>query len=117
LSFFGIWAASKPLSEGFGDRAIFLSILFYRQNLRYESFHASPNVEETQNSGVYKEQTMWQTIKMFKKSHRHTKFFILTWAIYMIAIIWTTVQAYARLEYSRTGARPIVIQIPQQPDS
>ncbi len=60
---------------------------------------------------------MWRAIKMFKESHPQTKFFILTWAIYMIAIIWTTIQAYARLEYSRTGTpQPIVIQIPENPD-
>lgn len=55
---------------------------------------------------------MWRTFKMFKDSHSQTKLFILTWAIYMIAIFWTTIQAYARLEYSRTGhSNPIVIQI------
>jgi hypothetical protein len=55
---------------------------------------------------------MWQTLKMFKESNRQTKFFIFTLAIYMIAIFWTTIQAYARLEYSRTGnSQPIVIHI------
>lgn len=54
---------------------------------------------------------MWQAIKSFNSAHRQTKFFIITVAIYMIALIWTTIQAYARLEYSRTGiSKPIVIQ-------
>jgi hypothetical protein len=55
---------------------------------------------------------MWRAWRMFKKSHPQTKFFIFTWAIYMLAIFWTTIQAYARLEYSRSDSRkPIVIQI------
>ena len=60
---------------------------------------------------------MWRAIKMFKKSHPQTKFFIFNWVIYMIAIIWTTIQAYARLEYSRTGSsNPIIIQVPENSD-
>jgi hypothetical protein len=60
---------------------------------------------------------MRQAIKLFKESHRHTKFFIITWAIYMIALFWTTLQAYARLEYSRSGnSKPIIIQISEQSD-
>lgn len=55
---------------------------------------------------------MWRALKKFKESHRQTKFFIITLAIYMLAMIWTTIQAYARLEYSRSGdqAKPIIIQ-------
>lgn len=53
---------------------------------------------------------MWRALKMFKESHPQTKLFIFTWAIYMLAIIWTTVQAYTRVEYSRSDtSRPIVI--------
>lgn len=56
---------------------------------------------------------MWQTVKMFKNAHRQTKFFIFMWAIYMIALGWTTVQAYSRLTYSRSDMiPPIVIRIP-----
>lgn len=55
---------------------------------------------------------MWQTIKKFKEANRQTKFFIFMWALYMVAIVWTTIQAYSRLEYSRTdSAKPIVIHI------
>jgi hypothetical protein len=55
---------------------------------------------------------MWQALKMFKNAHRQTKLFVLMWAIYMIALGWTTVQAYARLAYSRSDlAPPVVIKI------
>lgn len=57
---------------------------------------------------------MWQAIKRFKNSSRQTKIFILMGALYMIAMIWTTVQAYARLNYSRSDAPSIVIQTPNQ---
>lgn len=54
---------------------------------------------------------MWQALKKFKDSHLQTKFFILTVALYLFTLIWTTVQAYIRLEYSRTdSAKPILIQ-------
>lgn len=54
---------------------------------------------------------MLALIKKFKNAHRQTQFFIIMWAIYMIALVWTTLQAYARLEYSRSGEeKPIVIQ-------
>ncbi|WP_068470211.1 hypothetical protein [Candidatus Protochlamydia phocaeensis] len=56
-----------------------------------------------------------QAIKALKGSSRQTKFFIFMWALYMLALIWTTVQAYARLEYSRSGTPPksIIIQTPE----
>lgn len=53
---------------------------------------------------------MWRPLKTFKDAHPQTKFFIFTVVLYMAAILWTTLQAYARLEYSRTGtSKPIVI--------
>lgn len=56
---------------------------------------------------------MWQTLKAFIKSNRQTKFFIFMWALYMLTIVWTTVQAYARLSYSRSDlVTPIIIKIP-----
>lgn len=55
---------------------------------------------------------MWQAIKMLTLSHRQTKYFIITVLIYMLALIWTTLQSYARLEYSRTDtSKPIIINI------
>lgn len=45
---------------------------------------------------------MFTWINQFKSASRQTKYFILTLLLYMIAMIWTTVQAYARLEYSRS---------------
>lgn len=54
---------------------------------------------------------MLTLIRRFKESNRQTKYFILTWAIYIIALIWSTLHAYARLEYSRSdAAKTIVIQ-------
>lgn len=56
---------------------------------------------------------MWRAIRSFKNSNRQTKFFILMWAIYMAALAWTTIQAYARLTYSRSDlSAPTVIHIP-----
>lgn len=56
---------------------------------------------------------MWRAVQSFKNSHRQTKFFILMIAIYMVAIAWTTAQAYARLAYARSDLQPpIVIHIP-----
>jgi hypothetical protein len=53
-------------------------------------------------------------VKFFKASWQ-TKLFVLNMAIYAVAIIWTTVQAYARLEYSRSDfKKPIIIDIPQE---
>lgn len=57
---------------------------------------------------------MWQKIKQFKNANRQTKIFVFMGAIYMIAMIWTTAQAYARLGYSRSDHTPIVIQTPHQ---
>lgn len=53
-------------------------------------------------------------VKAFIHSGRQTKYFILFCAIYMIAMIWTTLQAYARLQYSRSDdiKSPIIIQAP-----
>lgn len=54
---------------------------------------------------------MLKALRMFRKSHSQTKFFIFMFALYMGALIWTTFQAYARLEYSRSDfTKPIIIQ-------
>lgn len=54
---------------------------------------------------------MWQAIKMFKDANRQTKYFIFTLLLYALALLWTTVQAYARLEYSRSDvSKPILIK-------
>lgn len=45
---------------------------------------------------------MSSLIAQFKSSRRQTKYFILTLLIYMIALVWTTLQSYARLDYSRS---------------
>lgn len=55
---------------------------------------------------------MLELVRQLKQANRQTKFFILMAVIYLGAIIWTTVQSYARLEYSRTDKEwdPIIIQ-------
>ena len=59
---------------------------------------------------------MWQSLKSFKNSNYQTKLFIFTLFIYMLALVWTTFQAYARLQYSRSDlVGPIFIQA-QHPD-
>lgn len=56
---------------------------------------------------------MWQAIKLFKDSGWQTKLFILICAIYMLAMVWTTIQAYARLQYSRSDRlKPLIIEAP-----
>lgn len=58
---------------------------------------------------------MWKTLSKFKNANRQTKVFIFMGALYIIAMVWTTVQAYARLNYSRSDiVKPIVIQTPDQ---
>lgn len=51
---------------------------------------------------------------MINKSNllkRQTIYFAIMVFIYMAALIWTTVQSYARLEYSRSDRqKPILIQ-------
>lgn len=60
---------------------------------------------------------MWQVLKILQKTHPQTKFFIFTLVIYMIAIFWTTFQAYARLGYSRSDRGDVVVfHIPSEPD-
>ena len=65
----------------------------------------------SQKGGVF----MLEAIRQFKNAHPQTKIFILMLVIYMGAIIWTTIQSYARLQ--NTGATkcaiPIIINIPQ----
>ena len=56
---------------------------------------------------------MKEMIKTLRLFSWQTLFFLLTMAIYMIALFWTTIQAFLRLEYSRTDmSKPIVIEIP-----
>lgn len=54
---------------------------------------------------------MWKAFKLFITAHRQTKYFIFTLLLYVVALIWTTLQAYARLEYSRSDlSKPILIE-------
>ena len=52
---------------------------------------------------------MLKWLRSWDQAGRQTKYLILMYAIYLAAIAWTTVQAYARLSYSRTGTeRPLM---------
>lgn len=54
---------------------------------------------------------MLQAIRRFKNAKPQTKLFIFMGIMYGAAMLWTTVQAYARLAYSRSDvSSPIVIQ-------
>lgn len=53
---------------------------------------------------------MWQSLKQFKNANRQTKYIIFMLAIYLSALVWTTFQSYARLQYSRSDLGPIFIQ-------
>lgn len=53
---------------------------------------------------------MYRPIKKFMNADRQTKFFIIMTVIYMGALLWTTIQSFSRLTYSRSDAeKPIVI--------
>ena len=50
-------------------------------------------------------------LKKFRQINRQTKLFIFMAFIYLAALLWTTLQAYSRLGYSRSDAvKPIIIQ-------
>jgi hypothetical protein len=58
---------------------------------------------------------MWQALKKINDANKQTKYFILMFLIYIVALAWSTLQSFARLEYSPTGeSKPIVIQQPSQ---
>lgn len=60
---------------------------------------------------------MWRYLRKLKTTHPQTKFFIFTLSLYLFTLFWTTFQAYARLDYSRSDRQtPIFIHIPAKPD-
>jgi hypothetical protein len=65
-------------------------------------------MQNKKTKGLFK-RLWWVLTVNLKISHRQTQYFIFTLVIYMTAIIWTTIQAYARLAYSRSDERPPVI--------
>lgn len=61
---------------------------------------------------------MLKLFRLLKNSHKQTKYFIFTLSVYMLALFWTTFQAYARLQYSRSDlVSPIFIQTQQVDDA
>ncbi len=45
---------------------------------------------------------MIQWLRSFVNANKQTKYFVLNWAVYGLAIILTTVYCYARLDYVRS---------------
>lgn len=45
---------------------------------------------------------MFRWIKQFVQSSRQTKFFVLNWFIYGLALVVTTIYCYARLDFVRS---------------
>lgn len=58
---------------------------------------------------------MFQWIKQFINAERQTKFFVLNWFTYGLALIITTVYCYARLDYVRSYRTPPVKTESQAP--
>lgn len=55
-----------------------------------------------------------EAVLQFKQKNWQMILFYVNVAIYFGALVWTTVQAYARLEYSRSDyKKPIIIQVPE----
>lgn len=60
---------------------------------------------------------MQKIFEHLKQANRQTLYFILMAIIYIGALLWTTGQSYARLEYNRSdGGTPIIIK-PKQDHS
>lgn len=61
---------------------------------------------------------MIKMLQSLKEAHPQTKFFILMVVIYIGALVWTTAQSYARLQYSRSDKAhgPIIISQEQYPN-
>lgn len=55
---------------------------------------------------------MRQTLTLFKRAHWQTKCFVIVFAIYLLALGWTTIQCYARITYDRDFTPPTIIKIP-----
>ena len=56
---------------------------------------------------------MQEFVRKFYTANKQTKYIILMAFIYVTALVWSTLQAYARLEYSRSDRhKPIIIQEP-----
>jgi len=55
---------------------------------------------------------MWRTLKMFKHAHLQTKCLIFMLGLYLLALVWTTVQVYARLAYRQSDFIPIIVNTP-----
>lgn len=53
---------------------------------------------------------MFKWIKWYNEADSQTRFFILNWVVYSIALIITTLYCYGRLDYVRTYQTPSTIE-------
>lgn len=49
-------------------------------------------------------------IRAFKEANPKTKAFVFNWAIYVIALVASTIYCYARLDYVRTGKPQVQVE-------
>lgn len=54
-----------------------------------------------------KEGRMFKLIRLYNKADKQTKYFILNWVVYGLALILTTAFCYARLDYVRSTKAPM----------
>lgn len=58
---------------------------------------------------------MIQWIRQFNQANAQTKYFILNWVIYGLAIIISTLYCYGRLDFVRSYQSPSSIRAQQAP--
>lgn len=57
---------------------------------------------------------MLKWLKKYNEASSQTKYFIINWLVYGLAIIITTVYCYARLDFVRSYRTPAVIEAKQK---
>jgi hypothetical protein len=55
-------------------------------------------------------------LKQYQQASSQTKYFIINWMVYGLAILITTFYCYARLDFVRSYRTPSVMQSAQQSD-
>ena len=57
---------------------------------------------------------MIKWIRQFNEANAQTKYFVLNWAIYGLAILITTLYCYGRLDFVRSYQSPATIRAQQE---
>jgi hypothetical protein len=60
---------------------------------------------------------MLNWLRKYNESSSQTKYFVLNWAIYGLAIIITTVYCYARLDFVRSYRAPAIVETTKHNDN